>query len=200
MPPQSRQVGIARNRGNVGARRQINGARPRWMSTLSNASSRRSINARWQSAPRVSFASGIGGAFVVAGEAWSGDNRFRDLIQLLAIDMTNAPICGRQDARGSHVVFRHGRACPGHPRRDVQRRFKSIAPSGAEKAVEVLIPTRRLTAWMPGTSPGMTDKAAEIPAETLNLAPMGACPAMTEQARSPTPSPDSRSSPPRRTP
>ena len=47
--------------------------------------------------------------------------------------------------------FRHGRPCAGHPRRDAHRKLESIAPSGAEKRVEVLIPARRLTAWIPGT-------------------------------------------------
>src|SRR5271163_5191977 len=66
--------------------------------------------------------------------------------------------------------FRHGRPCAGHPRRDVHRKFKSIEPTGAEKRVEVLITTRRLTAWMPGTRPGMTLKAT---CEPFILAPMG---------------------------
>jgi len=41
--------------------------------------------------------------------------------------------------------------CAGHPRRDVQCRFKSITPSGAEKRVRVLISACRLTTWIPGT-------------------------------------------------
>ena len=48
-------------------------------------------------------------------------------------------------------------------------RSKSIAPPGAEKRVEVLISTRRLTTWIPGTRPGMTLKAS---CEPLILAPM----------------------------
>ena len=43
---------------------------------------------------------------------------------------------------------------PSTPGRVAQ--FKSIAPSGSERRVEVLTSTRRLTTWIPGTRPGMT--------------------------------------------
>jgi hypothetical protein len=52
----------------------------------------------------------------------------------------------------------------------VHRGFKSIELTGAEKGVEVLISTRRLTTWMPGTRPGMTLKAS---CEPLVLVPIG---------------------------
>jgi hypothetical protein len=52
--------------------------------------------------------------------------------------------------------FRHGRACPGHPRRNAHFRFKAYGAVGRRETVGVLKPPRRLTAWMPGTSPGMT--------------------------------------------
>ena len=45
---------------------------------------------------------------------------------------------------------------------------KSIARSGAEKRAGVLIPTRRLTARIPGTRPGMTRIAS---GQRLILAP-----------------------------
>src|SRR5271163_4140935 len=50
--------------------------------------------------------------------------------------------------------FRHGRVCPGHPRRSAERRFKAFA----ERYVDLLKLTRPFTTWMPGTSPGMTRK------------------------------------------
>ncbi len=34
-----------------------------------------------------------------------------------------------------------------------------MAPSGAERSVEVLISTSRFTTWIPGTRPGMTRMA-----------------------------------------
>src|SRR5580698_10076129 len=83
--------------------------------------------------------------------------------------------------------FRHGRPCAGHPRRDVHRKFKSLEPTGAERRVEVLIPTCRLTAWMPGTRPGMTLKAS---CEPLILAPMGTSPGMTKAGRAKIKSPN----------
>ena len=58
---------------------------------------------------------------------------------------------------------------------------KSIAPSGAEKRVEVLISTCRLTAWIPGTRPGMTRMAS---GQCLILAHMGTSPGMTKTAYS----------------
>jgi hypothetical protein len=52
---------------------------------------------------------------------------------------------------------------------------KSMAPSGAEKRVEVLIPTCRLTAWIPGTRPGMTRMAS---GQRIILALLGGTPAV----------------------
>ncbi len=49
---------------------------------------------------------------------------------------------------------RHGRACPGHPRRAEPNRPRT-APARSED------PRRRGPAWVPGTSPGMTVEGAE---------------------------------------
>ena len=45
----------------------------------------------------------------------------------------------------------------------------TLIPSGAEKRVEIQIPTRRLTACISGTRPGMTRMAS---GQRLILAPM----------------------------
>ena len=52
--------------------------------------------------------------------------------------------------------FRHGRACPGHPRRDVQSRSNIREPLAAIERLGILRSTRPVTAWMAGTSPAMT--------------------------------------------
>jgi hypothetical protein len=52
--------------------------------------------------------------------------------------------------------FRHGRACPGHPRGVEERTSNKAAQKAAIERLEVLEPTSDVSAWMPGTRPGMT--------------------------------------------
>jgi hypothetical protein len=75
------------------------------------------------------------------------------------------------------AAVRHDRACPGHPRRDVQSKCENLAPTVTTESVGVLKKSRRSTAWIPGTRPGMTRIAT---GKRLNLAHRGTSPAMTE--------------------
>jgi hypothetical protein len=76
-------------------------------------------------------------------------------------------------AAGFSGPIRHARACPGHPRRDVESKSQNLAPTATIERVGVLKWSGHVTTWMPGTRPGMTLKASRNP---LNLAPMGLVP------------------------
>jgi hypothetical protein len=52
--------------------------------------------------------------------------------------------------------FRHGRDCPGHPRRCAQRGSQNIAHAAGNEILRVLKLTSYVTAWMAGTSPAIT--------------------------------------------
>jgi hypothetical protein len=56
--------------------------------------------------------------------------------------------------------FRHGRPCAGHPTSGRASQVRVYRAYGRREAVEVLRSTGRLTAWMPGTRPGMTLNAS----------------------------------------
>jgi hypothetical protein len=84
-----------------------------------------------------------------------GGNLYPELTRLLREADGTPQMVG--DAAKQTLPPRHGRACPGHPRRRSTIQQKIIRVSaGGRKTPENLQDYLRLTAWMAGTSPAMT--------------------------------------------